>query len=122
MELLTCTKCREEKPQTLEFFPPHNKKKNGLDSWCRKCRGSYRSEIRRGNYRNSISDSDLKNWISSNQNCMICGKEEKLVVDHDHETGKVRGLLCNHCNRGLGHFRDSVQFLDLAAKYLKDRA
>lgn len=120
--MLTCTRCVEEKPATPEFFPLHNKKKNGLDSWCRKCRGSYRSEIRRGNYRNSIPDAELKKWLADQKSCMICGKAEKLVVDHDHETGKVRGLLCNHCNRGLGHFRDNTQFLEDAIKYLKDRS
>ncbi len=121
MEMLACTKCSEQKPGTPEFFPLHNKKKNGLDSWCRKCRGTYRSEIRRGHYRNSISDAELKKWLVDQKSCMICGKEEKLVVDHDHETGNVRGLLCNHCNRGLGHFRDNIQFLDNAISYLKDR-
>jgi hypothetical protein len=120
--LLTCTRCSEQKPETSEFFPLHNKKKNGLDSWCRKCRGSYRSEIRRGNYRNSISDDELKRLLSSQKSCTICGKEERLVVDHDHETGKVRGLLCNHCNRGLGHFRDNIEFLEDAIKYLRDRS
>ena len=50
--------------------------------------------------------------------CVICGTEEKLVVDHDHATGKVRGMLCNHCNRGLGHFKDSPMLLEFAAQYL----
>ena len=49
---------------------------------------------------------------------MICGDEGQLVVDHDHQTGKVRGMLCNHCNRGLGHFRDSPMLLEFAAQYL----
>ena len=118
--MLACTRCKDEKPETPKFFPLHNKKKNGLDSWCRKCRGSYRSEIRRGLYRNSISDDDLKALLSVQKTCMICGDEDKLVVDHDHKTGNVRGLLCNHCNRGLGHFRDSLDTLGLAIKYLKD--
>ena len=49
---------------------------------------------------------------------MICGDEGPLVVDHDHQTGKVRGMLCNHCNRGLGHFKDSPMLLEFAAQYL----
>jgi hypothetical protein len=120
MELLNklCTKCKEEKPLTSEFFPPHNKTKSGFDSWCRKCRSTYRSETRRGNYRHSIDDETLKSIITEVKECVICGNIEKLVVDHDHKTGKVRGMLCNHCNRGLGHFRDDPTLLEFAAQYL----
>lgn len=57
--------------------------------------------------------------------CAICGKEEKgstrvshLFVDHCHNTGTIRGLLCNNCNFGLGHFKDSVELLLKAASYL----
>ena len=49
---------------------------------------------------------------------MICGSNESLVVDHDHKSGKIRGLLCNHCNRGLGHFRDDPDLLEFARIYL----
>lgn len=118
MELLTCTHCRQEKPGTPEFFPLHNKKRNGLDSWCRSCRATYRSEICRGKFRNDISDEALKQIKAEVTECVICGDSGPLVVDHDHATGKVRGLLCNHCNRGLGHFRDSPMLLEFAAQYL----
>jgi hypothetical protein len=50
--------------------------------------------------------------------CVICGDTGPLVVDHCHTTGAVRGMLCNHCNRGLGHFRDDPMLLEFAAQYL----
>ena len=120
MELLvkSCTRCKEEKPLNAENFPPHGKTKSGFDSWCRNCRSSYRSEVCRGKYRDSISDESLKNLKQTTHECVICGADEKLVVDHDHRTGKVRGMLCNHCNRGLGHFRDDPLLLEFAAQYL----
>lgn len=50
--------------------------------------------------------------------CEICRSNEKLVVDHDHDTGKVRGVLCSRCNTGLGMFKDSREFLFNAYWYL----
>lgn len=59
--------------------------------------------------------------------CAICGSDNSgcktkrsLCVDHDHATGKIRGLLCDNCNKGLGCFKDSLESLNLAGKYLKN--
>lgn len=60
--------------------------------------------------------------------CAVCGKLESmelhgkvaaLAVDHNHETGKVRGLLCSQCNKGLGGLGDSIELLEKAIAYLK---
>lgn len=118
MELLTCTRCKQDKPGTPEFFPLHNKKRNGLDSWCRACRATYRNEICRGKFREAITDEHLKQIKAEVTECVICGANGPLVVDHDHVTGQVRGMLCNHCNRGLGHFRDDPELLEFARMYL----
>jgi hypothetical protein len=61
--------------------------------------------------------------------CAICGKPEtaqgkhsvvkSLAVDHDHETGEIRGLLCSRCNNGIGHFGDNVELMKKAIEYLE---
>lgn len=114
----SCTRCKEIKPLDAKNFPLHNKTKSGFDSWCRSCRSSYRNEICRGKFRNSISDENLKTLKKDIKQCVICGIEGKLVVDHNHTTNEVRGLLCNHCNLGLGNFKDDPMLLEFAAQYL----
>ena len=65
-----------------------------------------------------MPDEVLKDIKTSVKQCVICGTTDTLVVDHDHATGQVRGMLCNHCNRGLGHFKDDPMLLEFAAQYL----
>ena len=60
-------------------------------------------------------------FAKQNGLCAICKQksgEKYLSIDHNHETGEIRGLLCKKCNMGLGMFRDSVLILTEAIKYL----
>ena len=63
-----------------------------------------------------------------NHACYICnrphadGRYGQLYVDHDHKTGKVRGLLCQDCNHGLGKFFDNVDYLEKAIMYLREHS
>ena len=50
--------------------------------------------------------------------CLICRDIANLVVDHDHKTKAIRGLLCNLCNTSLGGFRESIELLQRAIQYL----
>lgn len=78
-----------------------------------------------------ITDADLAKMKEEQDNkCYLCGSEgfligknnnsEKLAVDHDHATGKVRKLLCHNCNRALGLLKDNAEVLRKAAKYVEE--
>ena len=114
----TCSRCKEVKPLTREYFPPHNKKRSGFDSWCRSCRNEYRKEYRvpagvRPDEQHRVPEVRAVGY------CIICGDIGNTVVDHDHRTGRVRGSLCQRCNIGLGHFRDDPDLLEFAAMYVR---
>lgn len=120
MELLKlCTKCRIRKPSTPAMFPINRNTRSGLGSWCRACASQVRSQNRRGIYRHMISDEALSAVLAHIRACEICGAEQQqLCVDHNHTTLQIRGLLCSHCNRGLGHFKDDPALLQKAKAYL----
>ena len=51
--------------------------------------------------------------------CEICNSIEKLCIDHRHSDGKVRGVLCNSCNVGIGYFKEDLTMLQNAIEYLR---
>ena len=61
------------------------------------------------------SRKEIKEYKETHFVCEICGRTEKLCVDHDHKTKKFRGLLCQACNRALGWFENNKENIE---KYL----
>lgn len=130
-----CTKCLILQP--VEEFNYRNTTKSGLVARCKKClvedRKRYSSfnpsitpnkHLRHIENRYGLSAEDyLKLKEEQNSCCAICGRSEELFkrrlhVDHSHNTGKVRGLLCSSCNTALGKFEDSPDRLLVAYNYL----
>jgi protein-arginine kinase activator protein McsA len=70
--------------------------------------------------RYNISIDDYEKMLENQLGlCKICHQSnQKLLIDHDHKTGKIRGLLCNGCNRGLGYFNENILALKEAIIYL----
>jgi hypothetical protein len=100
-----CSRCGKSLPITL--FGKDRKAKN------RELRKLY-----------GISLDDYNRLVKAQDGvCKICRKgcqvKGTLSVDHNHDTGEIRGLLCNFCNTGLGKFKDSPALLERAVSYLK---
>lgn len=99
-----------------------------VSTYCKACSnkksGLYIKNIHRFS-KYGIEEIDYKNLLEKQQNsCAIC-KEEfnsniRPRIDHDHITGKVRGLLCHNCNVALGHFKDNINILKTTIKYLEN--
>lgn len=123
-----CTKCKRNRE--LKAFTTNRACKLGKSSICKACQNalyfkpyyeSHKEEAtdRRFRYLYGITLEEYKRLAAAQNNrCAICMTETKLVVDHDHETHKVRGLLCARCNQGLGLFLDNTSSLVNAAAYL----
>jgi hypothetical protein len=68
----------------------------------------------------------MEMWEKQKGLCPICHHPERckrrkwLAVDHDHSTGKIRALLCDKCNLGIGHFKDDIALLESAISYIKE--
>ena len=124
-----CYRCKEIKD--LNKFPKHNGKPYGKAYICKPCavekqQGLYTKQEtkvknRKANLKRKYNltlegyDDILKN---QNYSCKICSDENDLVVDHCHDTGSVRGILCRKCNSGLGMFKDDKILLQNATDYL----
>ena len=132
-----CKKCGELKPLSEYSFKRPKNRKPGLQPRCKTCAAQDTKEwnIKNEHRRRElylqrtygISENEYNAMLlSQNNSCVLCGREfsdvwgsDAPVVDHCHTTGKVRGILCNECNRGLGYFHDNIKALENAVDYLR---
>lgn len=111
----TCRKCG--KTSSIDKFCKQKNTKDGLSYYCFTCKQDWKLKSK---YGISKEESDIL-YRNQKGHCLICNNffyRNKLVVDHNHKTGKVRGLLCSPCNRGIGLLRDDANVLINAIKYL----
>lgn len=138
----TCSKCGDDKP--LSEYYKDRSTKDGYKASCKTCNklvrtreGApkakyYKREDRwRRIFKNyGITEENYNRMvIEQNNKCAICNLEEieryftgeirHLCVDHCHEIGTVRGLLCSKCNQAIGLLKDSITLLSNAIEYLK---
>lgn len=145
-EVKTCSACGEEKDLSC-FWKKTELKKDGTHSrraHCKECsikeklkryhkeggkelqqKRSFRALMRSYGITEEIYE---KERIKQQYKCLLCGAGEqeqfhkRLFVDHCHETGKYRGLLCGICNTGLGAFKDDVEVLQKAIEYINENS
>ena len=114
-----CPGCHVVLP--ADAFRRNRNNAHGLASRCRTCEYLARAAARYG-----LTEDDVHSLqASQGGRCAICrgfGAGRRLVVDHDHDTGDVRGLLCHKCNLGVGFLCDSELLVRRAADYLRRHA
>jgi hypothetical protein len=127
-ETFRCPRCEAEKPRSA--FGGRTRRAH----YCKPCTNATAREWRQRNKtlharnqrryflgRNGLTEATYEELREAQDGkCAICGTVPNgdLAVDHDHETGIIRGLLCTRCNAGLGYFKDDRTALRRAANYL----
>lgn len=130
-----CTGCKLKK--LTSEFPKDKNAKDGLHWQCKSCRSEYNKIYRarnpelikkldrNANIRKRGTTPELwsAKFVEQEGKCDICGVHQSdltksLATDHNHLTGKFRGLLCGTCNRGIGLLKDRIDILLKAADYL----
>lgn len=138
-----CSRCGILKDDSCFYVQKSGRHAGKLTSWCKACCSKQTSEYYKNNKKkcNQIH----RKWVKENKErvafikakssygitegeyknlkkvCQICGCKENLVIDHSHRTMKIRGMLCQNCNKGLGFFKDNPILLERASDYVLGR-
>jgi hypothetical protein len=124
-----CPSCRQDKP--LTDFGRNRANSDGLTAYCRPCANAKTLAQRRRQYdggsreyhllrRYGITVAQYDQLVADQGGvCALCRQRAPQHVDHDHLSGRVRGVLCSCCNQGLGNFRDDAATLRAAADYVE---
>ncbi len=125
---IQCTKFYKDNPDKKKAKDKKYRDKNKprLNAMTKEWRKSNTDVTRGHNLRRyGVTVQDYDNmYIEQGGCCAICGTHQsklklRLGIDHNHETGSIRGLLCNNCNTALGLMKDSIGTLDNAISYLE---
>jgi len=119
-----CTTCKSEYAAERYRADPA-KVKRGVDSWKQRNADKWREIVPYHRAKKRIVTHEQYEAMLKEQGgaCAICGQPQAqegrmLCADHDHQTGQIRGLLCDVCNLGIGYFRDDPERCIQAARYL----
>lgn len=114
-----CIDCGLDKPTGDYQVSTYRKTgKSILSSYCKTCKNK-RTIVNNYKRRYNLSASEVEDLRKRFPVCAICGSDVHLDIDHNHETGEVRGILCHNCNSGIGHFKENPEKLLQAVEYLK---
>ena len=132
MKTKKCYRCQTTKP--ISDFGKNKQKPDGIAVYCKKCFNksnrestlkkpkilTVKNKVRKKPF--GLSDEKYNEMLlSQKQSCAICKKSFvgiRIYIDHCHELGHVRGLLCLQCNVSLGHVKDNVEVLKSMINYL----
>lgn len=134
----TCFSCKREKPEE-EFYadnsPGRSEQRECKEccrerraKWWKSARGKRSSANSKLKARFGLSIDEYEELLAKQEGkCKICGAlrsslGHRLAVDHNHETGEIRGLLCKSCNIGIGNLQDDPELCERAAVYLRGEA
>lgn len=117
MLLKRCSRCRRWQPQ--EDFHRNRAQADGLQNQCKACRRESQPEYKR-KWRYGLNPGEFESMLTSQGGtCAVCRRRPGVQVDHDHATGRFRGILCDGCNGGLSAFYEREDLLITAIEYLE---